>query len=871
MKVLYKWLREFVDTDLSPEEIAEGLTMAGMEVATVQRVGSPSTAIKVGLIKEIRAHSNLNRLIVCRVHVGDGDLEIVTGDLSLKVGDLAAVALPGAELPRKRRIEVVDFKGERSQGMLCALTEILLGEPHRENEGVLVLEPSPATRPGTDLAEALGWDDYLLELELTPNYVHCLSLVGVAREVASLDSKDLTHTGEVLWYTWRTPDEKRAIGSRRRRTGERRVSDTRQVRVVIEDPHLCGRYSARVIDGVKTTPSDPLVQWRLVMVDQRPINNIVDATNYAMIETGQPMHAFDYDLIRENTIVVRTARRNESIETLDGVKRDLDEGMLVISDGRRGDRPVAIAGVMGGSETEISDSTTTVLLESAFFTPESVGATSRRLGLKSEASVRFEKGVDPLGTARAIERFEEVLKRTNGYSDALPLVDECPVPFKPITIDISSSYINRLLGTRLSPRQIKQYLCGLGFEVTEKKGRTRGSGGPDEGPAAAGLILEVLVPTRRGDVKREVDLVEEVGRAAGLDRIPATLPTGFITVGDKPTLRRLVDRMRNLAAAGGLDEVVTYSFIGDKTFDALRLDPSHPMRRAVPISNPIREDRNVMRTSLLPGLLETLSYNASRQVEDMGVFEVGRIFVPLSLPVTDLPEERTFIGVAGMGYVSPRAWNMPRLAYDFFYMKGIVERILSDVGIREDAMKLEPSEYPFLHPTRQAAVLLDVRAGERIRSNGEGRADVDGEEEWVEIGYLGEVHPEVVEAYRLSSPATACEIDLNKILPYLDPVPKFVPVPRYPAVKRDLALVVREGVSAGTVLRSIKCVGGDLLEDVRLFDVYTGDPIPEGEKSLAFSLTYRAPDRTLTDQEVDEIQQRIEDALAERIGAKKRL
>ncbi|HHY38041.1 MAG TPA: phenylalanine--tRNA ligase subunit beta, partial [Clostridia bacterium] len=547
MKVLYKWLREFVDTDLSAEEIAEGLTMAGMEVAAVQRVGCPSTDVKVGLIKEIRPHSdsNLRNLIVCRVHVGDGDLQIVTGDLSLKVGDLAAVALPGAELPKKKRIEVVDFKGELSQGMLCALTEILLGEPHRENEGVFVLGTSPAVRPGMDLAELLGWDDYLLELELTPNYVHCLSLVGVAMEVASIGGEDLTPLGEKLWYTWRPYAENGGRSFRRGHTDKWRAEDAEkgkdaeeinkgagEVKVVIENPHLCGRYSARVIDGIKTVPSDPLVQWRLVMVDQRPINNIVDATNYAMIETGQPMHAFDYDLIRDNTIVVRTARRGESIETLDGVKRDLDEEMLVISDGRNGDRAVAIAGVMGGSDTEISASTTAVLLESAFFAPESVGATSRKLGLKSEASMRFEKGVDPLGTIRAIERFEEVLRRTGGYAAASALVDECPVSFKPAVIDISPSYINRLLGTRLSPLNIKRCLCGLGFEVKEKGKRGEDVGSEDEGPAVAGLTFEVLVPTRRVDVKREVDLVEEVGRAAGLDRIPATLPVGCITVGE---------------------------------------------------------------------------------------------------------------------------------------------------------------------------------------------------------------------------------------------------------------------------------------------------------------------------------------------------
>ncbi|HHY39094.1 MAG TPA: phenylalanine--tRNA ligase subunit beta, partial [Clostridia bacterium] len=343
----------------------------------------------------------------------------------------------------------------------------------------------------------------------------------------------------------------------------------------------------------------------------------------------------------------------------------------------------------------------------------------------------------------------------------------------------------------------------------------------------------------------------------------ATLPMGCITVGEKPTLRRLVDRIRNLTAAGGLDEVVTYSFIGDKVFDALRLEPSHPMRRAIVISNPIREDQNVMRTTLLPGLLETLSYNASRQVEDMGIFEVGRIFVPRGLPVVELPEERTFLGIAGMGHVTPRSWNMPRLPYDFFYIKGVVERILLDIGVREDAVIFEPRKHPFLHPNRQAAVLLDVRPGEGARS--------EEKENGIEIGYIGELHPEVVEAFKISSPATACELDLDKALPYLDPVPKFVSIPKYPATKRDLALVVKEDVSARTVLKLIKHAGGDLLEDVRLFDLYTGNPIPAGEKSLAFSLTYRAHDRTLTDQEVDEIQNKIEAELAKRIGGRKRL
>jgi phenylalanyl-tRNA synthetase beta chain len=871
VKVLYNWLREFVRTDLSPQEIAEGLTMAGIEVASVERVGSPSEGVKIGIITGIRPHPEADRLVVCNVNVGDGDLCIVTGDLSLRVHDRVAVAVPGAQLPRNKRIERTDFKGIRSEGMLCALTEILLGEPHRENEGVVVLKPSSTVRPGMALSEALEWDDYLIELDLTPNYVHCLSLAGVAREVAALNKgSHLTDLGEALWYTWHDREGKQAglrVPSRPAGKCEEEariefpLPEANQVKVRIESPHLCNRYSAQVLSGIKVVPSDPLVQWRLVMVEQRPINSIVDATNYAMIETGQPLHAFDYDFIRDKTIVVRTANPKEEIRTLDGVVRKLDPDMLLITDGFQGDRPIAIAGVMGGQETEITDSTTTVLLESAFFAPDSVGLTSRRLRLKSEASVRFERGVDPLGTLLSIDRFCNVLKKTSDFDSALCVVDENPVPCTPISMNLSVSYVNRLLGTKINSRQIKGYLSSLGFEVRDSEMPVSKTTSPRDHE------IIVLIPTRRVDIGGEVDLVEEVGRAAGLECIPTTLPVGAITVGTRPFIRRLIDKVKDVAVGSGLDEVITYSFIGDRCFDKMRLDESHPMRRAIRIANPIREEQSIMRTSLIPGLLEALSYNASRQVEDMGVFEIGKVFIPLSISISELPEERTSIAIAGMGHSGERAWNAPRLPWDFYHIKGVLERILWETGILTDHVELSLSDQPFLHPARQAKVVIKPAdpTGE------EGKEGQSEQGQIIECGVIGEIHPLVAEDYKLPGPVTICEIDLDKLLPHTDFIPKFKPVPKYPASIHDLALLLPNDVSAGTVLSRIREVRGTMLEDVRLFDVYSGDPIPEGKKSLAFSLTYRAQDRTLTDAEIREAESRILGVLAEEFGAQKRL
>lgn len=802
MRVSYKWLKQYVDIQLSPEELAEKLTMAGLAVENIEQLHPGFQGVVAGIIKDIEAHPNAEHLVVCRVDAGR-ELQLVTGAPNVFKGQKVAVALEGARLPAGQEIRRATFRGVTSEGMLLSAQEMGLDVglvSPADREGILTLPPDAS--PGTDVAAVLGLDDVVLVLELTPNRADCLSVLGVAREVAAI-------TGAPLRLPVITVEEKgQGIEG--------------LARVEIEAPDLCARYVARLVLDVKIGPSPAWLQAYLRAAGMRPINNVVDITNFVMLEMGQPLHAFDYDLLQQHTIIVRRAAAGEKITTLDGVERELDREMLIIADAAR---PVAVAGVMGGLETEVTSGTVNILIESAHFDGTSIRRTSRKLGLRSEASTRFERGVNLEGAAAAADRAAQLMAELAGGRVAGGRLDRYVRKYKPTTIILRPERVNFILGTDLASSTMKEILERLHLEV---KG---------EGP------FEVTVPPNRGDLTQEIDLIEEIARLYGYDRIPASLP-GNITARKKETPgQRWEEAGREAAAAAGLAEVVTYSFVSPRALDNLRLPEEHEWKHTVKLQNPLREDQSILRPSLLPGLLEVTARNASRRVLPVAIYEVGRVFKPHG---RQLPEEHLRLGGLVMGSTG-RSWNRPAEEMDFFYLKGIVENILARVNIKEVVWEAT-ADYPFLHPGR----------GANIKKDG------------TTLGFIGELHPDVLAVYDLPARACVFELDWEQAEKFNRREVGYDPLPRFPAVERDLAVVVKDDIPAAVVAETIRRAAGRELKECTLFDVYRGAPVPEGHKSLAYSLVYQLPDRTLTDAEVNAAQERVWKALEEQLGARLR-
>ena len=795
MRVPVSWLREFVDTDATAEGIAEGLTMCGVEVASLEEVTPGFSGVRAARVLGIKEHPSSSDLLVVSLHYGQGNAEVVTGAENLKVGQMVPLALPGAVLPRGKVIKESVFKGQPSRGMLCSITELLTGEEHREGEGILILEPC---RPGEDVAGVLGWRDTILELDLTPNYAHCLSLAGVAQEVKA-------SSGGRYRYRATSPRE-----------GTESIKDL--VRVTIQEPNLCARYSARLFRRVVVAPSPAWLQFRPWCAGIRPISNVVDVTNYVMMELGQPLHAFDFDALRGPHIIVRLANEGERLLTLDGQDRALDPAMLVVADP---EGAVALAGVVGGEETEITVGTNSVLLESASFDSGVTGSTSRRLGLRSEASNRFEKGTDTPGTVAALDRAAVLLGNIGGAVASRGVIDEYPRTVEPRLIQMRPRRVNEVLGTSIPAGEIAQVLRRLGFGVS---GSVR--------------FYEVTVPTRRVDVTAEVDLIEEVARVHGYDRIPTTMPRGAATAGSRPPKGTLEDRARDLMVSLGLTEVNTYSFAHPRVFDLMRLPPEDPSRDALVIANPLREDQSIMRTILLPNLLGVLAGNLKRNVEDARVFELSRVYRQRDGFPDVLPLEPSVLAIAGMGSLCPRAWRNSDRAWDFYVLKGILEELFREFGVK---VSWEDGNHPSFASGRQA----------RLVSEGD------------TLGWVGDAHQGVLEAFEIDVPVVMATVDFEMIWHRSDLSRRYVALPRYPGVRRDIAVGVPDGVPATTVEDAILKAAGVLLEDLLLFDVYSGKPIPRGYRSLAYSLFYRSSERTLLDNEVDEVHERVRNALSE--------
>ncbi len=827
MRVPLKWLSEYVDLAMDAGELAELLTASGTSVEAVERAGGEWKGCVVGRVLQVSPHPSADRLSVCRVDVGGSTRDIVCGAPNVRPGMACPVALPGGRLPDGTVIGEAEIRGVVSSGMLLSEKELGLSD---DAEGIMELDPD--LEPGKDLADALDVEDNVLVLEITPNRPDCLSMLGVAREVAALTGAEL----------------------RRPRFSLVEEGDpaSTEVRVEILEAERCPRYVARLIDEVSIRPSPWWMRNRLRAAGVRPINNVVDVTNYVMLELGQPLHAFDYHLLEGGHIIVRCMKEGERLTTLDGVERELHPDDLLICDPRG---PVALAGVMGGENTEVHPGTVKVLLESAHFSAPGIMLTSRRHELTSEASYRFERGVDPAGCLFAADRAAFLMRETAGGRVRPGAVDVVAKPevLRPRELNLRVGRAARLIGVSLSAHEARRILVSLGMEVVSREGGAVTDAEapapiPDvphvRGSAEGEEVLAVKVPTFRPDLEREIDLVEELARVYGYHRVPITLPRTSHNVGFLTREQRLRREIARVMVACGLHEAITWSFVPSWWMDLLDPERKHLPENPLRIRNPLSEEASIMRPTLLPGLLEAVRFNLNRRVTDVHLFEMGRVFMPREAEV--LPEEPLLLGCALAGRWMPKDWDQEPQEADFYVLKGILEVLLRALHV--EGWCLRRSEYPFLHPARSGEVVLGERAA----------------------GYLGTLHPRVAEALDVPEGLEVMELDVSALVEAARTVPPYRDIPRFPAVQMDLAVVVREEIDAGEVERVIREAGGELLREARLFDLYRGEQLGEGEKSLAYSLVFHAPDRTLRDEEARTAVEDIVRALGEKLGARLR-
>jgi phenylalanyl-tRNA synthetase beta chain len=797
VKISVKWLGDYVALPAA-EELARKLTAAGLEIEGLERPGEALQGVVVGQIRESVQHPNADKLSVTQVDAGGPQLlQVVCGAKNFKVGDKVPLATVGTKLPNGVEIKQAALRGVDSHGMLCSSKELGLSE---ESSGLLIL---PAElKPGTPIASALGLDDVVLEVNVTPNRPDALSHLGVAREV-----------GVVTGVAFRPPEPKPAESGR---------AAAEQVKVRIEDPVRCPRYAARVIENVTIQPSPQWMQDRLKACGVRAINNVVDVTNYVNLEYGQPLHAFDLEKVAGQEIVVRCARLGEKLRTLDGKERTLDADDLAICDR---DRAQAIAGVMGGADSEVTAGTKRIVLESANFLASSVRRSSKRHGLHTEASHRFERGADLDAVGPAIDRAAQLIAELSGGTVASGRVDIYPGQKPARRVTLRFDRVEKVLGTAVPEAECRRILAALGFQ------------GVEEGTGQATFE----VPRARVDVEREEDLLEEIARVFGYDNIPARLPRGVAELAPETPQAEAERRLRQALSGAGLNEVVNYSFVAPRNLEVLG-----GKEAPVALINPLSVEQSVMRTSLLPGLLENLSRSVRHQVERVAIHETGRAyFRDPEGGQGQRPATREVPRVAGLlwGLRSGRSWTQKDARMDFYDAKGAVEAVLH--GLRVGGARFEPAEAPAWHPRACAQVVL-----------------ADG----TVLGHVGELHPRVTRALDLPQGVFAFELDTAPLYTAAQLVPAYHALPRFPAVLRDLAVVVPAELRNDEVRRVILEVGGALVEDALIFDVYTGKPIPEGKKNLAYAIRYRSQERTLTDGEVGEAHQRIIAEVNQRLG-----
>ncbi|WP_440961760.1 phenylalanine--tRNA ligase subunit beta [Paenibacillus nitricinens] len=813
MKVSTGWLADYTSIEgVTAEKLAEKITAAGIEIDGVERRNKGISGIVTGYVKSKEKHPDADKLNVCIVDAGQGeDLQIVCGAKNVAAGQTVPVALVGAKLPGLD-IKKAKLRGVLSQGMICSAKELGLNDkllPKEQQEGILVLPEG--TEIGQDISKLLGLDDEILEFDLTPNRSDCLSMIGAAYEVSAILGRDI-----------KLPDPASEMI-------EVSGAAAQSISVKIENEEQCSHYGVRYISGVKPAASPLWIQNRLMAAGIRPINNIVDITNYVMLEYGQPLHAFDADKIEGGELGVRLAHEGEVLTTLDGQERKLEPHMLVIADGAKA---VALAGVMGGQDTEVTAETVNLVLESAKFDGGTVRKTSRQLGLRSEASLRFEKEVDPNAVIPALNRAAVLIARYAGGSVHEGIVQAGTVAGEEKVLTLSLEKLNCYLGTDLSLLEVKTLFGRLHFKC---------------GDTAQGLI-EVQVPTRRGDISYDVDLIEEIARLYGYDNIPTTLIEGVTTPGaltHKQSLRR---ELRRLLSHGGYQEVMGYSFIQpeqSKMFPELS-EGSQAVKLAMPMS----EERSVLRTSLLPQLLDIASYNTNRRQSDLALFEIGNVFFTDEEQLTRQPRELPVLGLLLSGSLTVKQWNVSAQPVDFFDLKGALESVFAYLGLT-DRIIYEGDSPEGYHPGRSASVYLV------------------GDEGRVKIGTMGQLHPELQRELDLVDTYVA-EILLQPLYDNTQSRMQYNELPRFPGMERDIAVVVDSTVPAGDLLASIRANGGTLLQSVQVFDVYTGGKLESGKKSIAISLLYRHGEHTLTDEEVGEVHDKLLSVLQQTFGAELR-
>lgn len=802
MKFTINWLKNYLDFDLSAHALADRLTMLGLEVDSVTDLYPDLTGVRVARIVTVQPHPNADKLSLCDVDDGEGLRRVVCGAPNARAGLVTALAVPGTVMPGGMVIAPVKIRGEASAGMLCSASELGIGGAKAG-----IMELADDLLPGQPLVEVLGLRDTLVEVDLTPNRPDCASVIGLAREVGGITATKLRHplveplptlTGSDLPFS-----------------------------VEVRDREACPRYSARLIKGVKIGPSPWWLQRLLLAVGLRPINNVVDVTNFVMLEYGQPMHAFDFAKLAGGRIVVRPAQPGETIQTLDGAIRQLDPEMLMICDAERG---VAVAGVMGGGNSEVGEETIDILLESACFNPVSIRRTSRKLNLATDSSYRFERGVDPQGTVRALERAARLIVELAGGKAVAGGVDcrEGMLVRPPIHLRVQKC--SELLGIALDGAAIASYLAAIEIPSRQLDEQT----------------LEIIVPGFRVDLEREIDLIEEVARLAGYNELPTTLPLVPLSFADSDPARHLRAQVAELLVARGFFEAINYSFVNEKHFDMLGLEAADPLRATVRLRNPLSDEQGVMRSILLPGMLENVRRNLNHQVPDLRLFETGKVFIPGE---GELPREEMWLTavLAGRRYPGAPVFHFGQETVDFFDIKAVAEQLLQEM--RYDGVIMVAESQPPRYVDAANSLALQVAA-------------VGGGV----IGRLGRLHPDCLRAFGIKSEVYFLEVNLTA-LGSLPVRPKgFKALARFPSVSWDLAVVVPEGVRSGEIIAAISECGESLIEHVELFDVYQGDNISGGFKSVAISITYRAQDKTLADDVVQVVQQRIIALIGARFG-----
>ncbi len=799
MNTALSWIKAYVpDLDVTDQQYTDAMTLTGTKVEGFERLDKNLEKIVVGQILSIERHPDADKLIVCQVDVGMETVQIVTGAPNVKVGDKVPVVLDGGKvagghdggpLPENGiKIKKGKLRGVVSSGMMCSIEELGSSRdmyPDAPEEGIYIMkEDAPV---GADAIELLGLKDTVFEYEITSNRVDCYSILGIAREAAVTFGKAYC------------PPKPAATGN------EEKASD--YIQVEVQDEALCSRYCARVVKNIKIGPSPEWMKRRLAASGIRPINNLVDITNYVMEEFGQPMHAFDMRNIAGNKIIVRRAADGDEFRTLDGQMRKLDHNVLMICDA---EKEIGIAGIMGGENSKIVDDVTTVLFEAACFDGTNIRLSAKRLGMRTDASAKFEKGLDPNNAQAAIDRACQLIEELGCGEVVGGMVDCYPNPKKPWRVPFDWQKVNKLLGTDIPEQEMLHIFerLELGYD-SEKK--------------------EVIVPTFRQDLECGADIAEEVARFFGYDKIPTTLPDGEGTAGKLSFKLRVEELARSVAEYCGFSQAMTYSFESPRVFDKLSLAADDPMRRAITIMNPLGEDYSIMRTSVINGMLTSLSVNYNRRNKNIHLYELGNIYLPKELPLTELPDERMqlMLGFYGDG--------------DFFAMKGVVEEFLEQAGLKNKLVCDPSRKKPFLHPGRQAELIYDGKV----------------------IGWIGEVHPDVTDRYEIGERTYLADLDMPGITELASFDKKYVGIARYPAVTRDISMVAKKEIRVGQIEEVIEKFGGKLLESYHLFDVYEGSQIAKGYKSVAYSITFRAKDRTLEDKEVGKVMDKILGGLKE--------